>query len=88
LANSNQARKRARQAETHRQHNASLRSAFRTSIKRVLKAVAAGNQADAEQAYKAAVPMIDKMANKGIIHKNKASRHKSRLNQRIREMKS
>jgi small subunit ribosomal protein S20 len=86
LANTIQARKRARQAEGRRQLNASQRSMLRTSIKKVVAAVAAGDKAQAEAAYTAAVPMIDAMATKGIIHKNKAARHKSRLNSRIREM--
>jgi len=86
LANTKQSKKRAKQAEQRRQHNASLRSMMRTHIKKVLKAVTAGNKADAEAAYKAAVPVIDRMADKGIIHKNKAARHKSRLNNHIRGM--
>jgi small subunit ribosomal protein S20 len=86
LANSAQARKRARQSEKRRQHNASSRSMMRTYVKKVVKAVAAGDKNAAEQAYKAAVPMIDRMARKGIIHKNKAARHKSHLNQHIRAM--
>ncbi|HET7586571.1 MAG TPA: 30S ribosomal protein S20 [Gammaproteobacteria bacterium] len=86
MANSNQARKRARQAEIHRNHNASLRSEVRTYIKNTVKAIAAGNAEDAASAYKKAVPVIDSMVNKGIIHKNKAARHKSRLNARVRAM--
>ncbi|HLU61233.1 MAG TPA: 30S ribosomal protein S20 [Gammaproteobacteria bacterium] len=86
MANTKQSKKRAKQAEQRRQHNASLRSMMRTHIKKVLKAVTAGNKADAEAAYKAAVPVIDRMADKGIIHKNKAARHKSRLNNHIRGM--
>ena len=86
MANTKQSKKRAKQAEKHRQHNASLRSMMRTQIKKVINAVAAGNKADAEAAYKAAVPVIDRMADKGIIHKNKAARHKSRLNGHVREM--
>jgi small subunit ribosomal protein S20 len=88
LANSAQARKRARQAEKHRQHNASQRSMLRTHIKKVVKAIAAGNQAEAQAAYQAAVPVVDRMADKGLIHKNKAARHKSRLNAHIRSMAS
>lgn len=83
LANSAQAKKRARQAETRRQHNASMRSMMRTHIKKVLKALLAGDKTNAESAYKAAAPMIDRMAGKGLIHKNKAARHKSRLSARI-----
>ena len=86
MANTKQSKKRAGQAEKHRQHNASLRSMMRTQIKKVQKAVTAGNKADAEAAYQAAVPVIDRMADKGIIHKNKAARHKSRLNGHIRAM--
>lgn len=86
MANSPQARKRARQAEKHRQHNASLRSMLRTSIKKVGYAIDAGSKEDAEAAYKAAVPVIDSMARKGLIHKNKAARHKSRLNAQVRAL--
>lgn len=86
MANSPQAKKRARQAEKHRARNASDRSMMRTSLKKVVNAIAGGDKAAAETAYKAAVPMIDKMARKGIIHKNKAARHKTRLNQHIRAM--
>ena len=86
MANSPQARKRARQAEKHRQHNASLRSMFRTSIKKVVYAIAANNKEEAQAAYKAAVPVIDSTARKGLIHKNKAARHKSRLNAQLRAL--
>lgn len=86
VANTKQSKKRAKQAEKHRQHNASLRSMMRTYIKNVVKAVTAGDKANAEAAYKAAVPVIDRMADKGIIHKNKAARHKSRLNGHVRGM--
>lgn len=86
MANSAQAKKRARQAEKHRQHNASRRSMLRTYLKKVVKAIASGNKEEAQLAYQAAVPIIDRMARRGIIHKNKAARHKSRLNSRIRAM--
>jgi small subunit ribosomal protein S20 len=86
LANTSQARKRVRQAEKRRQHNASIRSAARTYIKKVVNAIAAGDRTQAEAAFKAAVPVIDRTARKGIIHPNKAARHKSRLNQHIRDM--
>jgi small subunit ribosomal protein S20 len=84
MANSPQAKKRARQAEKRRKHNTSLRSLVRTSIKKVIAAIKTGNAEDARQAYSAAVPVIDRMADKGIIHKNKAARHKSRLNAQIK----
>jgi small subunit ribosomal protein S20 len=63
-----------------------LRSRVRTQIKNVIKACEAGDKEAAQAAYKAAVPVIDTMVNKGIVNKNKAARHKSRLNKRIKEM--
>jgi small subunit ribosomal protein S20 len=88
VANSAQARKRARQAEKHRQLNASQRSMLRTYIKRVLGAIDAGDADAATEAYKTATPIIDRMAGKGLIHKNKAARHKARLNARIRAIQA
>lgn len=84
MANTPQAKKRARQAEKHRQHNASLRSMMRTHVKKVAKAIAEGRKDDARKLYVEAVPVIDNMARKGIIHKNKAARHKSRLNAQLK----
>ncbi|MDH5621484.1 MAG: 30S ribosomal protein S20 [Gammaproteobacteria bacterium] len=84
MANIKSARKRARQAEKTRQQNMGLRSHMRTKIKTVVKACDAGNKDAAIAAYKDAVPLIDSMINKGIVTKNKASRHKSRLNKRIK----
>jgi small subunit ribosomal protein S20 len=86
LANSRQARKRARQGEERRQHNAALRSRMRTYIKRVVAAIESGDKKAAEDAYKYAVPLIDSSAGRDMIHANKAARHKSRLNTRIRSM--
>jgi small subunit ribosomal protein S20 len=86
LANSAQATKRARQAEIRRQRNASQRSELRTSIKKVFAAIHAGNAEAATQAYRQAVPVIDNAVHKGLIHHNKAARHKSRLNQHIRAL--
>lgn len=86
MANLLQARKRARQNEKRRQHNASLRSMVRTYIKKTYAAIQSGNIDNAKAAYGAAVPVIDRMADKGIIHKNKAARHKSRLNAQIKAM--
>ena len=86
MANAPQARKRARQAEKRRTHNASLRSLVRTHIKRVIAAIASGDAEQARAAYDQAVPVIDRMADKGIIHKNKAARHKSRLNAQIKAL--
>ena len=86
MANSLSARKRARQAERNRRRNASQRSHVRTAIKRVVRAVAAGDKKAAEAAYKEAVPAIDRSVAKGLMPKNKAARHKSRLNQHIRAL--
>ena len=86
MANSAQAKKRARQNEDQRKHNASLRSMVRTYLKKVVNAIAAGDKAAATAAYTAAVPVVDRMADKRIIHKNKAARHKSRLNAHIKAM--
>ena len=88
MANSAQATKRARQANKHYEHNTAQRSNFRTFLKKVVKAIAIGNKEQAEAAYKTAVPVIDKMVSKGLIHKNKAARHKSRLNARIFSMQA
>ena len=79
MANSASARKRARQAEKQRQHNSSQRSEFRTAVKKVLKAVEAGDKAAALATYQQSQAVIDSLADKGIFHKNKAARHKSRL---------
>ena len=86
MANSPQARKRARQADTHNKRNAAARSKFRSAIKKVVYAIEAGDKSAAESAYKAAVPVIDSTCAKGLIHSNKAARHKSRLNTSIRAM--
>jgi small subunit ribosomal protein S20 len=61
---------------------------LRTYIKKVVKTIQVGKHEEAVQAYKEAVPVIDRMANKGLIHKNKAARHKSRLNAHIKAMPS
>ena len=84
MANSPSAKKRARQSENRRQHNAGLRSMVRTSINKVVRAIESKDHAAATAALQAAVPVIDRMADKGIIHKNKAARHKSRLNAQVK----
>lgn len=86
MANTPQAKKRARQNDKARKHNASLRSMVRTYIKKVIAAIEAGDAEEAKAAYTAAVPVIDRIADKGIIHKNKAARHKSRLNAQIKAL--
>ena len=86
MANIKSARKRARQAEKTRLHNKGLRSSMRTKIKDVLNACDAGDKEAAVAAYQKAVPVIDSMVNKGIVTKNKAARHKSRLNKRVKAL--
>ncbi len=86
MANSAQARKRARQADNRRAQNQAQRSTFRTAVKKVVYAIEAGDKDKAQAAYAAAVPVIDKSAGKGLISANKAARHKSRLNAHLRAM--
>jgi small subunit ribosomal protein S20 len=86
VANSDQARKRARQAEDRRQRNASGRSEMRTFQKRVVKAIESGDKAMAQEAFAKAMPLLDKAARSGLIHMNKAARHKSRLSAKIKAM--
>ena len=86
MANIASARKRARQAEKHRQHNAALRSKLRSAIRDVRKAIAAGDKQAARTVLQRASGVIDSIADKRIIHKNAAARHKSRLSARIKAM--
>lgn len=86
MANSAQARKRARQNVKQREHNTSQRSQLRTAIKHVRKAVETADKTVAQGAFKACIGTIDSIADKGIIHKNKAGRHKSRLSAAIKAM--
>ena len=86
MANIASAKKRAHQSEKRRQRNASDRSMLRTSIKRVTTAIEVKDKEGAAKALQAAVPVIDRMAQKGVIHKNKAARHKHQLNQLVRSL--
>ncbi|MDP1524230.1 MAG: 30S ribosomal protein S20 [Rhodocyclaceae bacterium] len=86
MANTVQARKRARQAIVRRAHNMSLRSELRTAIKRVRKAVTTGDKAAAQAVYKESQCVIDSIADKKIIHKNAAARYKSRLSAAIKAL--
>lgn len=79
MANTAQARKRARQAVQLNAHNSSQRSTFRSAIKAVRKAIDAGDKAKAAEIFQASSKTIDIIADKKIVHKNKAARHKSRL---------
>lgn len=86
MANIASAKKRARQAEVRRQHNVGLRTELRSAIKKVRKAIATGDKAAAQAAFKLAIPVVDSIADKKIVHKNHAARHKSRLSQAIKAM--
>jgi len=86
MANTAQARKRARQSVKQNMHNASLRSELRTAVKKVQKAIVAGDKAAAQKIYQESMGVIDRIADKKIIHKNKASRHKSRLAAQVKAL--
>ncbi|MCV2886132.1 30S ribosomal protein S20 [Aestuariibacter sp. AA17] len=86
MANIKSAKKRAIQAEKRRQHNASRRSMMRTYLKKTVAAIAAGDKEAATTAFAAATPILDRMASRGLIHKNKAARHKSRLAAQIKAL--
>ena len=86
MANTAGARKAARQSEARRHHNASLRSTLRTAIKSVRTAINAGDKAKAQKIYRESVSVLDRIADKKIIHKNKASRHKSRLAAQVKAL--
>ncbi|GGA71013.1 30S ribosomal protein S20 [Neiella sp. HB171785] len=86
MANIKSAKKRAIQSEKRRKHNASRRSMMRTYLKKVYAAIDAGNKEAAAAEYNNAVTILDRFATKGLIHKNKAARHKSRLNAQIKAL--
>jgi small subunit ribosomal protein S20 len=86
VANIKSAAKRAKQSERRRQHNIALKSRMRTAVKKVVNAIDQGNAEVAATEYREAAPQIDKMADKGLIHRNKAARHKSRLNKAIKTL--
>jgi small subunit ribosomal protein S20 len=86
MANTAQARKRGRQSENRRQHNASLKSQLRSAIRKVRKAVAAGDRVAARREFQAQQSVIDRIADKKVVHKNTAARNKKRLAQAIKAM--
>jgi small subunit ribosomal protein S20 len=86
MANSAQARKRARQSETRRQQNTSLRSEMRTAIKKVQKAILAGDKTAAQAVFREAQSTIDSISRKGVFHLNTSARYKSRLSSAIKAM--
>ncbi|PJK00272.1 30S ribosomal protein S20 [Lysobacteraceae bacterium NML03-0222] len=88
MANIKSAQKRAKQTIVRNARNNSQRSMLRTSVKKVLKALQAGDAETAAAAFAVAQPLLDRFASRGLIHKNKAARHKSRLNARIKALKA
>ena len=86
MANTKSAEKAARQAEKHRAHNIALRSRMRSALRKVIAAIASGDPENARQSFREAVPMIDTLVSKKIVHRNKAARHQSRLAARIRKL--
>ncbi|MCR4301718.1 MAG: 30S ribosomal protein S20 [Sulfuricaulis sp.] len=86
MANTAQAKKRARQAEAHRTRNAGQRTELRTQIKKVRTAIASKDKSAAQQAFRDAASAIDRMARKGLVHKNAAARYKSGLHRQLRAL--
>ncbi|WP_054672024.1 30S ribosomal protein S20 [Parasalinivibrio latis] len=86
MANIKSAKKRAIQSEKRRQHNASRRSMMRTYIKKTIAAISAGDKEAAQKAFADMQPILDRQATKGLIHKNKAARHKASLAAQIKAM--
>jgi small subunit ribosomal protein S20 len=86
VANTVQAKKRARQAEVNRARNAAQRTQLHSAIKKVKTAVAGSDKTKAQAAYRNATSVIDRMADKGIIHKNAAARQKSSLNKAVKAL--
>lgn len=78
--------KRVRQDIKLNAANTALRSKFRTVVKNVQKAVIAGDKAKAAESFKTAESIIDSIADKGLFHKNKAARHKSRLAAKVKAL--
>jgi len=86
VANIKSAKKRAKQTIVRNQRNTAQRSMLRTYVKKVIKAIEALDAAGAQAALRAAEPILDRMSARGLIHKNKAARHKSRLSARIKAL--
>jgi small subunit ribosomal protein S20 len=87
MANIKSARKRAVQAVHLRAHNVKLRTAVRTAIKNLTKAVAAGNKDGAAKVLRESQRIIDRVVSKGVLHRNAGNRHKSRLAQAVKALK-
>ena len=87
MANTKSAEKAARQAVKHRARNVALRSRSRSAIRKAIETIAGGKKDDATVAYREATSTVDSLVNKGLVHKNKASRHKARLAARLKKLK-
>ena len=88
MANIKSSKKRAKQTVVRNLRNNSQRSQMRTAVKKVLKALDANDAAGAQAAFVSAQPILDRLSSRGLIHKNKAARHKSRLNARIKALQA
>lgn len=88
MANIKSSKKRAKQAVVRNLRNNSQRSMLRTAVKKVLKALEANDATGAQEAFKVAQPILDRFSARGLIHKNKAARHKSRLTARIKAIQT
>jgi small subunit ribosomal protein S20 len=88
VANIKSSKKRAKQAVVRNQRNSSQRSQLRTAVKKVIKALDANDAAGAQEAFVAAQPLLDRFGARGLIHRNKAARHKSRLSARIKALQT
>ena len=88
MANIKSAKKRAKQAVVRNMRNTGQRSMLRTAVKKVLKALEANDAAGAQAAFAVAQPILDRFSSRGLIHKNKAARHKSRLTARIKALQA
>ena len=88
MANIKSSKKRAKQAVVRNARNAAQRSMLRTAVKKVLKALDANDATGARAAFDVAQPILDRYSARGLIHKNKAARHKSRLSARINALQA
>ena len=88
MAHSPQAKKRAHQAEVRRRQNAGQRSSYRTALKKIIAAIDSSDYEAAQATYKDSIPIMDSLTAKGIVHRNKTARHKSRLNAKINALRS
>ncbi|MDR7194417.1 30S ribosomal protein S20 [Luteimonas terrae] len=88
MANIKSAKKRAKQTVVRNARNSAQRSQLRSAVKKVLKALEANDATGAQEAFNVAQPILDRFSSRGLIHRNKAARHKSRLTARIKAIKA